>query len=261
MIPNALADKPILKYTVISIACLWTSLATGREVRVAISSYCPYSCMEYELEGVSVEIIKMALPPDQYKVSLISPPWSRSLSQLRSGKADILSTAGSKHLKSYLHYSESPIFSDKICFFGKKDLPWKYNKPSSLQQVSLGLVSNYSCPEEIKSIIDEVSKPAVWFSDNGSSIIDRGLKMLISNRFDVMPSLQSTTVHRIKQLVFGHKIENKGCLESDFSEYIGVSKSTEDSLQLIDKINRTITNLKSSGELKEMLKKYGIRED
>jgi polar amino acid transport system substrate-binding protein len=231
--------------------------ASPQEITVGAGGYCPWMCKDTEQPGILVEIIKMALEEEGFSIKLVSPPWTRMMSETATGKIDVLPIASAKNTRDFVWYTDSPVFVDRLCFYGTSSVQWQYEGIESLKSIRTGLVNNYGYPPAIMKIRKDPAYQVMRINDSGDPTIARLIRMAASHRFDATPGAKSVADHMIRELKLTQAVTNKGCESEGIPEYIGVSKRSKHAKQLLQSLNRKIAELKNNGELTKLFLYYG----
>lgn len=144
-----------------------------------------------------------------------------------------------------------------MCFFIKAESSWKYEGIDSLKAIKLGVVKDYAYSEEVDSYI--TANPSGINAFSGDDALDKGIKLLIADRIGAFIDDDIVVPEFLKKTDQTSKVKVASCLEPD-SIYIAFSPANSKSQQYADLLAEGTKKLRTSGKLKEILDKYGIKD-
>ncbi|MBV1909516.1 MAG: transporter substrate-binding domain-containing protein [Kangiellaceae bacterium] len=237
MVPTTYADKIIL----------------------AADYWCPINCQpESSQEGFMVDIAKRIFKENGHQVKYIIVPWNRTIRMVRAGK--IHGAIG-----PYIEDSPDFIFPENelamigFSVFVKKNSNWNYSGISSLEKLRLGVVANYSYGEELDLYIeknkDNVDRIHVI---HGDTPVKQNMKMLLYGRIDAIVATQPVFLHVSNKSYAKAQFRLAGEINSPKKAYIAFSPALPTSKRYAKILSDGISELRKSGELTEILSKYGL---
>jgi polar amino acid transport system substrate-binding protein len=213
------------------------------------------------LPGSMVEIIKIIYQKAGYEIDYQVMPWARSVMAVEQGTFDAIIGA-STECPECITPKES-IGEMINHFYVKKGGNWRYTGPDSLKTVSVGVIADYSYTDDFDAYMEknknDSKKIDVMHADDA---LQKNIKKLLAGRIGAI--IENT-------LVFPWTVKAMGLKESDFEDagelensklelFIKFSPHKDASQTYADIFDKGMKELRSSGELKEILAKYGMTD-
>lgn len=233
-----------------------------KQIVLLADEWCPYNCSNDQvLPGFIIEIAQLALSSSETTVVYKTRPWSRSIIEVREGKAHGLVGAGKDEVPDFIF----PVIEQGRAlhtFYTLPNNPWRYDGLASLEKIRLGVIQDYSYGNLYKDYIlpNEGSPNIVTLT--GDSALSRSIEMLQLNRIDVLVEEKYVLQHHLfknHNVPVANSFVEAGIA---FSEkiYIAFSPALEESKIYAEKLSKTMKSLRKSGQLKEILNKYGLKD-
>ena len=243
-------------------ASLSSATYAGKQIILLADEWCPYNCSEnLDLPGFIIEIAQLALASSDTEVVYKTRPWSRSIIEVREGKAHGLVGAGKNEVPDFIFPSLEQGRALHT-FYTLPSNPWRYDGLESLQKVRLGVIQDYSYGNLYKDyILPNKGSPNI-VTLAGDLALSRSIEMLLLNRIDTLVEERFVLQHHL----FNNekKYLEKRFIEAGvaFSEniYVAFSPALEESKFYADQMGKTMKSLRASGKLKEILDKYGLKD-
>jgi polar amino acid transport system substrate-binding protein len=204
-----------------------------------------------EMSGIDVEIVQEIARQMNLKVKFIRCPWARCLELMKSGDADILSSAYKKpEREEYMNYFADPFLDNlPVAFYYAADKNYKIEKYEDIYQfATVGVLRDASYFDQFDKDT-KVKKYAVTSQD-------QLFPMLTLNRLDIMAGYVPTENYRIVEEGYKGKIV-KSTYEYALPAmvYMAMSKKSPLAAQFaqFDKINH---DLFTNGFIKQIVDKY-----
>jgi len=251
-----------LRSLILSVCTLTGASVVHADVITLVADpWCPYNCdpESYE-QGYMVEIASIILSRHGHQVRYAIVPWARAIKDTRVGKyTGIIGTA----------FDDAPdfIYPDnelgKISFdvFVLKDNPWQYKDLNSLLGVSLGIIRHYEYSMTINSYIDEhYGNPNRIQIASGNNALEVNINKLIAGRFDAVLANKYVMEYKLDKLSLTESLRSAGQATTADKAYIAFSPALEESNQYAKLLSQGIDDLRENGELKNILKHYGLTD-
>lgn len=243
-------------------ALLRAEPVVGAEVlRVTADPSCPYVCPDLQnpttlaqQPGIVFEILEAILEPAGIQIRVELLPYSRSLRSVQLGEHDAMLVTLKDDAPS-LYYHQTPIAMAKGCFVTRSDNAWHYQGIPSLEQVRFGGTLGYKYGP-LKAFVERSNPNNLMMS--GEETFDRLLYMVEIGRLDATIEDINVIDYRLKQLQLTHKLHLAGCLPPLIPLYVGISPHYPTREPLANRIDRGLDELKTSGQLKLIMQKYGF---
>jgi polar amino acid transport system substrate-binding protein len=182
-------------------APIWATQAKPSLLMVA-DSWCPYNCEPSALKrGYMIDVLEKVLG-QHYQLSYQLIPWTRAVSMVQDDKAQLLVAST---------FSESPqlkpsvlLGAGRICFFARKDNPWRYNSINDLKGLRLGVVQDYTYDDGgplDAFLASSREQNATGFEiATGANAIETSFRKLNAGRMDVVLENENVGLHTIRSL-------------------------------------------------------------
>ena len=185
-------------------------------------------------------------------------PWERAVADVRKGKYDCVVGAYKEDAPDFV-YPEESWGLDESAFFVKKGEVWKYTDLGSIENVKLGLVGGYAYGEDFDAYVKAHNKGSYQFV-KGDNALEKNIKKLLGGR--ITATIESPLVMNssLKGMGIQGKIVEAGMLGEPSDMYIACSPAKKGSKDLVRLVDEGTKRLRSSGELKAILDKYGLSD-
>lgn len=248
-------NKYIIIFIMLNFFCF------SNTVTILSDTWMPYNGISGEtMEGYGIEIARKILEKNGYELVYENRPWSRAIIEVRNGSANAVIGALVEDAPDFL-FPKEEIGVVQQTFFVDRDSLWKYDGVESLRNGALGIIQDYSYGEELDAYIE-----------TNKSNFDRIQSSTGENA--LYQNARKLEVDRIKyiiedKMVFNYTInllnEFKGLFKEagHFEEeniYIAFSPNRNDSKKLASIISEGIKEMRKTGELDKILKKYGLED-
>ncbi len=203
------------------------------------------------VSGIDVEIVQAIAARLNLQIEFVRCPWLRCLDLLKSGEADILSSAYKKpEREEFMRYFDTPFLDQlPIAFYFKKGAGRVVAKYEDLYQLgTVGILRGASYFERFDN------DPQVKKYDVASQ--DQLFPMLVRERFEVMAGYVPTENYRIVAEGYNGKIE-KSTYEyhEPAAVYMAISKKSP-LIARFDELNAVNTALFQEGVITRIIDAY-----
>lgn len=229
-------------------------------VHLVVNEWCPQHCSQGELKGYVVEIVEQALKEEGVPFEISYQPWIRALRDVEKGRKDGVLTPTVPGFPQFI-YPEEAVGFQEYCFYAPRSSPWTFRTNSDLlgQRVAfldesgLGVIEQY--------MAENASRIGVTrFASGDGNYVERIFQFLMTSRTDLVIITSDVYDFSVKNKVIPNEFRKAGCLGKE-KMAVGLSKADEKRALLIGKaLDRGIRKLRQKGQLKEILKKYGLTD-
>ena len=130
-------------------------VASSDEILIVADEWCPYNCaLDSDSPGYIVEIVKYAFEKQGHNISYKVVPWARAIEGCRDGTYNAIIGAGKDEVPDFIFHDDE-IGLASHSFFVKKESGWNFTSLDSLNNVTLGVIGDYS----YGTLFDEYIKP------------------------------------------------------------------------------------------------------
>lgn len=224
-------------------------------IRIAADNWCPFNCeTEGDNQGILVEIAKRAFSKAGHELRYIRRPWSRAIEECRAGKIEGIVGAFVSDAPDFVVPEESSI-SSQTAFFGLTGSGEVINKVEELEKHRVGAILDYTYGEPLDS----------WIKGHGQNIelvggddpLELNIKKLLSKRISIVLEDMPVMRYYLKKNKLSDQIVALGAVEAT-PLHILFSPKNSKSKEYAKIFADEIRSMKASGELRDLLSKYGL---
>lgn len=206
--------------------------------------------------GFMIEIAEAIFKKNGHRINYVLGPRERGVQMVRSGKIDCVVNAKIKD-HHFLSFPEQPWAYHAATLFAKPESSFKYHDISSLKNVKLGAISGMRYDN---GPLDDYigSKSANVSFAYGDDAMATQVMKLKANRIDVVVSCPLLMRGQLKSMDFPMQtFKAVGEVKPFVGMYLACGRGRERTEAFIAEIDKTIPQLRDSGELAHILDKYG----
>ncbi len=241
-----------------------TSPSYAETLTIGTGEWCPYICdpnIHNGLEGYLADVTSIVFKKAGYKIQLKKLPMERAFIMCRKGKIDGLLAIYREDAPDLIFPKKEQIINTEI-FLTRKGNPWKYTGMQSLNQIKkLGLVKDYTYPI-IEPFIKKHPEKVVMVKDKDA--VQQRLKLMLRDRIDVVMDNRDVLHYTIRKMKLTEQFTEAGVLGKSMTSLYNVflpaafSPVNSESKKYAEILVKGIEELRKSGELDKIMKKYGL---
>lgn len=230
------------------------------KIVLAADKWCPYNCdPKSEMPGYIVEMAKIIFAKHNIEVEYVLRPWEQALKEAKEGKVNgVIGISFNEN--SELVYPEAPQAYGITAAYTTEDSNWRYENVNSLKDKKIGLILGYEYPDDIGNyiFIELPKSPELFVFETGEDAVQNHLNNLLNKKIDVY--LENEYV--MSNYIAGKsnvKIRHAGRVENSVDRmYIAFSPANKNSETYAKFLSEGMNELRNSGKLAELHKKYGL---
>lgn len=255
--------KTIFNWVQLGVLCCFaltwqTQFAAAKDVLVAASEKCPYSCDKLE-GGFAVELVRRVLLAQDIESQYLEYPWARVIRESERGLIDIV-PALSPRDNSSLIFSAQPVLISKACFFVNTQNQWWFSGPDSLKVISLGLVKESAIYTWDKTVNKHVkiyssNSKRIQFS-YGTNAYKKLFLKLGMGRIDAVLADINVANYIINNELESPTFQIAGCLEQSIYYYVAFNKTLPPHIKNI--VDLTLERFETDTTVNELATHYDI---
>ncbi len=237
------------KIILLALILLSVVLLQSKTYKIVWEEYPPYEYEENKvIKGLDIEILRSIEKAENVKFEFVQVPWERALRMTQTGEADgIISLFKTEERQAFLHYPNEGLAFEKNVIFAKNTYKGDIKTVGDLKGKTIGITSGYSYGKTF----DDAS----GFTKDPSTDQETMFKKFVNNRYEIVISNELVGHYMLKSLnAKDYKVLSY--VADDQLLYIGISKKSANSKELLDLLNRGLGNLKKSGELAKIRARY-----
>lgn len=239
---------------------VWASKKTEGTVRLVADEWCPYNCAPGdEAPGILIEIAKRALEKEGVRVQYEILPWARAIDESRQGKHDGIVGASVADAPDF-QFPDTHQFKMKNAVFTLNESKWEYKDIASLNDVSLGVIRDYTYGDDLDAYVSEnqSDQKKVQFA-SGEDALETNIKKLLAGRIGAL--IEDENVFRMflrDKPDYQDKFRIAGYLpESPTSKiHVAFSPANENAKRYAELIAQETKDLEKSGEMQKIVARY-----
>lgn len=229
-------------------------------IKIRGDQWCPYNCDPASgAEGYQVDILRAIFEPE-YKIDYKMMSWSRAIIEAKQGKIDGLVGATDYDGAELLYPKESLGLSVSYFFSIKeKNLP-SISKIADVDNKKIGIISDYRYGPLVDRLVAQKHPAFVKFF--GDSAQQKILRTMLGGRLDYIledPQVISAVLASMK--LKADTLKANGALDqAPLRSYVVFSKAKPSSKDLVKKFEEGVKQIRKSGKLLQILKKYNLED-
>lgn len=259
-VKNMKKRTAIFNLIIVFIIFQTSSVAYSDVITLVADKWCPYNCTpKTKLPGFIIEIARYAFERAGHTIEYDVVPWARAIKKTRAGVYDGIVGTGSRETPDFI-FPEYELGFAAHTFYVKKGKNWNYTGLKSLDQISIGVIRDYSYGDLYNTYIkfhqDDESKVQIVSGETG---LGQNISKLLINRIDAL--IEDRTVFQY------HLYKTK--TPNDFLEvgvaytekvYIAFSPLNKNAKMYANILSNSMNELRASKKLNEILGRYGVKD-
>lgn len=222
------------------------------------SPYAGYA--DKPLQGYIVDVVRAIYEPLGYEIEYVNVPWSRCIRDARDGVFHALAGADIDEVPDFV-FPTQPIGTTKPQFFIRHDFPWKFESIESLDNIRLGSIKDYTYSASLDTYIREHQSDKRMTIVTGVDALEQLITLLQAGRIDAF--IENAPVVRFmlsKMDIETNQIKSAGTPGVGVLLYVPFSPKYQESRELVTIFDRGINQLRSNGQLNEILSTYQVED-
>jgi polar amino acid transport system substrate-binding protein len=243
-------------------AWLFSAAVKAETLRFATIDYCPFTCdpsVADGKEGFMTDVLREAFEETGYTLEIDMLPYVRAVKSVRSGMHDGIVLVG-REFAPDLIYPDQPTVIQRVAFLVNAGDSWRYTGVESLSEVTVGIVQGfyYVDPDLIAYLEAQQGNDTRVFVMHGANTTRRGLGMLQARRITTFLEGEYSAIYEMGTMGIQDAVKVAGYTTDAFEDYTAFSPSHPNARQYAQVLSGKIAQLKQSGRLNEILRRYGI---
>ncbi|MEH6650541.1 MAG: transporter substrate-binding domain-containing protein [Motiliproteus sp.] len=228
-------------------------------ITLAADIWCPYNCdPQSDRPGYVVEMAQQIFSRAGYRVDYRVMPWARALQSVDRGTITGAIGASPYELSSGV-FPEQEIGQFRGHFIIPRTVTWRYQGDDSLDGMHIGVVNGYDYGSFNRFI--ERNRDSDWLEVlSGDNAMNRGLAMVARQRLDAYVEDRNVASYTIEQMQLQNQLMIGDSVGTPVKLYIAFSDKLPKSQQYRQILNDGIVAMRASGELAQILGRYGIKD-
>jgi polar amino acid transport system substrate-binding protein len=235
--------------------------ATGESISIRADPWLPYSgAGRNPPAGYMIDAARSIARANGHTIDYANMPWADALEAVRAGTFDCVVGAARDDAEDFMFPAVSWGKSQNA-FFTLADSKWRYTGIDSLADVRLVVIDGYSYSEELDAYVEAHRDDGklVVVSSVGRAAIN-AVSKLVTDKADVFVENVNVMRQTLAALQMTDRIVDRGSLDEITDVYIACTPATPRGRMLADLFSEGLKKLRASGELKQILDRYGLAD-
>ncbi len=233
------------------------------EITIVADPWCPFTCkQDTSKQGFMIEIASSVFRKAGHSVKFMNIDWDKALEETRKGRYNAVAGAYKEDAPDFVFPEQSQGEAGNV-FFVKKDSKWRYKGVETLEKVKVGVIKSYSYGEKLDSIFKNKEKAGEMLIASGENPLEVLIEKLLEGKIDALIEDPAVLVDfLIENALFDilNDIEEAGMEGAPEAVFIAFSPVDPKSKQYADILSKGTSELRKSGKLAEILKKYEVKD-
>jgi polar amino acid transport system substrate-binding protein len=208
-------------------------------------------------EGFMIDLAREIFGGAGYDVDYKLMPWERALDEVRQGNADCVVGAYKADAPDFV-FPQSVWGMDSNTFFKLKENSWQFNGLDSLINQKVGMISGYAYGDEMNQFI--TAHPDTFKAIGSNNALENNLKKLLGKRLTLVMESELVMTAKLEEMGLTGKVVSAGAESEAGAMYIACSPAKASSKTLVGLVDSQMPQLRTSGRLADILRKYGIKD-
>ncbi len=241
-------------------AFLLATLSHANTVTIRADEWYPINGIPgAENPGYMIELAQVILAKHGHTVEYRSMPWERSLKEVRRGSFDCVVGAYKEDAPDFI-FPDASWGSIESTFYVKNETSWRYTNMGSIKNIVIGSIGGYAYSEEFDKYIEQNKGKGKVQVINANNALEQNIKKLLSGRIGAVIESHLVMEAKLKSMGATDKVKSAGILVKAESMYIACSPAKSTSKEYVKLFSEGIKELRTSGKLKDILDKYGLKD-
>jgi len=207
--------------------------------------------------GFSIEIVNAVFAKMSHRIIYKTAPFLRQILETEQGK--FLALVGVyKEEAPKLLFPQEPIGMTRNCFYTNVNSRWRFIGPEQLSEVNIAVIGGYTYGE-IDSYIETKNEKIVALTGDEMEMMNRLIKLVDLGRVTAFVQDIAVAEHYFNHEGIRDRFKSAGCLAA-IPSMIGFAPNDPRSVNLARDFDRQIGKMRESGELAQILGKYGFSD-
>ncbi len=247
-------------FSVLILLFAFANIAAADKITIAADVWCPFNCEpNSEQPGFMIEVANQVFAVQGHEVNYIVMNWSRAIREAELGNINGIIGAFPGDAPDFIFPAqELSILSNT--FFVHEDSNWNYQGVDSLKQIQLVAIAGYDYGPELRDYIQQSGSEHISLLSGEGHPLRRGIQMLNLKRVGAIVEADQVFWYTAQQLGVAGNFKAAGRSSEPMKSYIAFSPALANSSNYAQILSQGIETLRASGELEEILQKYGLKD-
>lgn len=255
-----------MKNPLILLLALLTISSTlhAETITIVADTWCPYNCdAKSPNQGFMVDIVRKAFAKHDIEVEYSTMSWVEAIKQTRKGKFSAIVGASLKDAPDFI-FPTAPQGWLQSVFYVKKGNAWRYHDLKSLNDISLGVIDNYSYGDALDDYINKNKlDPKLIQAMGGDNALALNIQKMTRGKVDVLVESKYVMDYYINRNNIKDDILDAGVLPVSEQSKLYIAFSPKDkklAQKYADIISEEMLAMRANGELVPLFATYGVTD-
>ena len=239
-----------------------TFISSADTIKISADPWMPFTGIaNSKAEGFMIDIAREAFKLEGYKLEYINETWIRSIANAKRDVIHGIAGTDKREVPKFI-FGKEALGMTINNFYTLKSSTWTFESVDSLENQTLGVVRAYSYGNIIDNYIKkyEANSNHIQFVSS-EEVLDDLFKKLLHRRISCLVDQGQVLDYYLKENPEAAKQVRFAGIEGFYEPiYIAFSPKNPKSQDYADALDSGIQKLRKSGRLKEILKKYGLKD-
>lgn len=236
--------------SVFALTLLFIFPAYAVELKLASSSWPPYTGENLPGNGLAIAIVREAFDRAGYTTSVTIESWPRTLEGVEFGIYDVIAAAWYTNYRAKKYAFSEPYLSNSMRLIKRKDRRLRVESLADLAGLRVGVVRDYAYGEGFDQATDFVKIPQNHVIQNLLMLVDGKIDLTVGDELALRHEIMAFMPSKMAILEF----LPRAIAFKDL--HIAVSKQNPQYQQIIRDFNKAFANMKADGALEKIRLKY-----
>lgn len=226
--------------------------AQAEKLRIATGELPPYSTASRADHGIALAVVRAAFEREGIEVEYVFLPWNRAQEEARSGRFDGTAAWGRRPDRERDFLLSDNVLTEQWVLLHRAELALDWQKLDALGAWRIGAIRNYTYTPEFHALAGSGALKVDWVPDDTAL-----LRMLIAGRVDIAPLDRNVACQLLEQHFKSEdwrRIAAHPKLITDtFTSHLMLPKLRPDSAARLQRFNRGLAQLRSSGQYQKLV--------
>ncbi|MCG7498322.1 transporter substrate-binding domain-containing protein [Vibrio sp. Of7-15] len=236
----------------------FSAITSADVITIVADEWYPYNgTPDSSKPGYGIEVIQRIFEKHDHTIEYTVLPWNRAIHTTRRGSYNAIIGAIKADAPDFI-FPEQELGYSQDAFYVAKDSSWSFSDIHSLSKMRIGLIKDYAYDDSPLTQFVKRNPNNVYYS-LGQNALEPNIRKLLNNHLDVLVEDKNVFAHTTQDMALHNQFKYAGNLGKGSHIYVAFSPQHKKSKEYAEIFSQGMKQLKESGELEKILKKYGLQ--
>ncbi len=255
--------RKLLYFTIAFFTIFYPILIYADEIIFASDEWAPVIILHPNpgAPGYLPDLAKAIFSKKNHTLKVLSRPFAKAVFECRGGSVNgVLGVVKGGDVTPDFVFPKKEQLLGQFDMFTLKESSWTYSGTGSLKKIRLGVVLDYDCGKELNEYIHKYKDSKMVDIITGDNPLERNIKKLLARKVDAIAATQEVFWYLATKMGIKDKFREAGQISPPKKVYIAFSPKLKTSVIYAKILSDGMDELRASGELSEILAKYGLKD-